>query len=154
MEWMLMPYKRYADFSGRSRRMEYWMFALLTVIVSIVCVALIFGGMASMEDFATAEETGANPFGGMGVLSWIGIAILVIWGLASIIPSIAVGVRRLHDMNYSGWIYLAVVLLGIIPLVGTLVQLAFIVVMCLPGTKGPNKYGPDPLDPTNASVFE
>lgn len=154
MEWMLMPYKRYADFSGRSRRMEYWMFALLTVIVSIVCVALIFGGMASMEDFATAEETGTNPFGGMGVLSWIGIAILGIWGLGSIIPSIAVTVRRLHDLNYSGWIYLGVVLLGIIPIVGTIVQLVFLVFTCLPGTKGPNKYGPDPLDPSNASVFE
>lgn len=154
MEWMLLPYKRYADFSGRSRRMEYWMFTLLSVIVSVVCVALIFGGMPSMENIATAEQTGANPFGEMGALSWIGIAIIVIWGLGSIIPSIAVTVRRLHDQNYTGWIYLGVVLLGLIPLIGTLAQLAFLVVMCLPGTKGPNKYGPDPLDPSSASVFE
>ena len=154
MEWMLLPYKRYADFNGRSRRMEYWMFTLLSVIVSVVCVALIFGGMPSMETLANAEQTGASPFANMGALSWIGIAILAIWGLGSIIPSIAVTVRRLHDQNYTGWIYLGVVLLGLIPLIGTLVQLAMLVVMCLPGTKGPNKYGPDPLDPTNAQVFE
>jgi uncharacterized membrane protein YhaH (DUF805 family) len=136
MEWMLMPYRRYADFSGRSCRREYWMFALLSIIVaagSIILMA-IGGGLSETGDAAP------------GPLFWLGGAIIMIWGLASIIPSIAVQVRRFHDQDRSGWM----VLLGFIPYVGGLIVLIF---MCLEGTRGPNRFGPDPLDSSNVDIF-
>ena len=136
MEWMLMPYRRYADFSGRSCRREYWMFALLSIIVAVGSIILmaIGGGLSETGDSAP------------GPLFWLGGAIIVIWGLASIIPSIAVQVRRFHDQDRSGWM----VLLGFIPYVGGLIVLIF---MCLEGTRGPNRFGPDPLDSANVDIF-
>lgn len=139
MEWMLMPYKRYFDFSGRSRRKEYWMFVLLFVIVYAVCYALIFTGMPSVDP-ATGQMTG-----GGGALSMIGSAILLIFALGSFIPSLAVVVRRLHDQDKSGWF----ILLGLVPLA----NIVLLVFMFLEGTKGPNRFGPDPKDPSGAEAF-
>lgn len=139
MEWMLMPYRRYADFSGRSQRKEYWMFALFQFIVAMVLVAVMFaGGFGSVNEMTGQAEPGA--------LFYIGIGLLVIFGLGSIIPSLAVGVRRFHDQDKSGWF----LLLQLIPYVGGLIVLVF---MCLDGTRGPNRFGPDPKDPTSADVF-
>lgn len=136
MEWMLMPYRRYADFSGRSCRREYWMFTLLSVIVA-------FGAIMLMAMGGGLSETGdAAP----GALFWLGGALIVLWGLGSIIPSVAVQVRRFHDQDRSGWM----ILLGFIPYVGGLIVFIF---MCLAGTRGPNRFGPDPLDPSNVDVF-
>lgn len=139
MEWMLMPYRRYADFSGRSQRKEYWMFALFQFIVAMVLLAIMFvGGMGSVN-----EMTGqAEP----GTLFYIGIGLLVIFGLGSFIPSLAVSVRRFHDQDKSGWF----LLLQLIPYIGGIIVLVF---MCLDGTRGPNRFGPDPKDPTRADVF-
>ena len=124
MEWMLMPLKRYADFSGRSRRKEYWMFVLFVVIVYVVLALL---GSALGETAATA--------------------LLGIFALGILIPSIAVQVRRFHDQGKSGWF----VLLGFIPLVGGLIVLVF---MCLEGDQGPNEYGPDPKGGADPETFE
>lgn len=128
MEWMLMPLQRYADFSGRSRRKEYWMFLLGVVIVAIV-LGLIEGatGLAGM----------VGPYGPLSALLLLGI----------IVPSIAVQVRRFHDQDKSGWF----VLIGFIPLIGGIIVLVF---MCLEGTKGPNQYGDDPKGAGNAETFE
>ena len=135
MEWMLMPYRRYADFQGRSCRREFWMFTLLSVIVAFGAVALMFTG----ADLAGDRSNG-------GPLFWIGGIAVIIWGLASFIPSLAVQVRRFHDQDRSGWM----MLLGFIPYLGTFIVLIF---MCLEGTRGPNRYGPDPLDPSNVDIF-
>ena len=139
MEWMLMPYRRYADFSGRSQRKEYWMFALFQFIVAMVLLTVMFvGGMGSVN-----EMTGqAEP----GTLFYIVLGLLVIFGLGSIIPSLAVSVRRFHDQDKSGWF----LLLQLIPYIGGIIVLVF---MCLAGTPGPNRFGPDPKDPTGADVF-
>ena len=128
MEWMIMPLQRYADFSGRSRRKEYWMFLLGVVLVAVV-LGVIEGvlGLSGM----------IGPYGPLSTLLLLGI----------LIPSIAVQVRRFHDQDKSGWF----VLLGFIPLVGGLIVLVF---MCLEGTRGENQYGPDPKAEGNADVFE
>lgn len=148
MEYMILPFKRYAEFSGRSRRMEFWMFTLLNVIVYTVLMMIVFGaaGMASLADPATAEAGFGAMFGGLGLL-------IVVYGLAVLIPSIAVTVRRLHDRDMSGWWYLGVIVASMIPVIGFLVPIAFLVLMALPGTPGPNRFGPDPKDPTSAEVF-
>ena len=122
MEWMILPYKRYAEFSGRSRRKEYWMFALLMVIVYTVLFFVASGA-------ALFDETG----GGVGM----GMILIAIFALVSFIPGLAVQVRRFHDQGRSGWF----VLLNLVPYIG---PLAIFVFMCLDGTPGPNEYGPDP----------
>lgn len=135
-----MPLKRYADFSGRSRRKEYWMFALGVTILFVV-LSLIFGGLAGAAS-AGAEAGGEVSSGLMGG-SMIGLGLMLLLLLAIIVPSLAVQVRRFHDQDRSGWM----VLLNLIPYVGGIVVLVF---MCLQGTSGPNKYGPDPLESEGA----
>ena len=124
MDWMLMPLMRYADFSGRSQRMEYWMFTLFYTLVIMVLVgfAILFGSPAG-EEHTLAE----NYF----------LVVTLLWVLGTIVPYIAVTVRRLHDQDKSGWFYL----ISFVPYVGGFVMLIF---MCLEGTVGPNRYGPDP----------
>ncbi|MEA5123110.1 DUF805 domain-containing protein [Xanthomonas floridensis] len=126
MEWMLLPLKRYADFQGRSRRKEYWMFMLLQVIILAVLVTL----------FAIAAAVMGND-SGPGPLAWLVGAVIGIAVLALIVPSIAVTVRRLHDQNKSGWFYL----ISFVPYIGGFIVLVF---MCLEGTPGPNQYGESP----------
>ncbi|PPU42086.1 DUF805 domain-containing protein [Xanthomonas arboricola] len=126
MEWMLLPLKRYADFNGRSRRREYWMFMLLQAIVLLV--------LGSLFGIAVALMGGEN---GPGALAWLVVAVMVIVVLALIVPSIAVTVRRLHDQGKSGWFYL----ISLVPYVGGFIVLVF---MCLEGTPGPNEYGENP----------
>lgn len=150
MEWMLMPLRRYAEFSGRSRRMEYWMFALFIAIVYAVCFALMLGGgfsLLAFTDPATATPEAPGP------LFWLGAGLIGIFALAIIIPSIAVAVRRLHDRDMSGWWYLGFIVASMVPFVGFIAGIAFLVIMFLPGTPGPNRYGADPKDPNSASVF-
>jgi uncharacterized membrane protein YhaH (DUF805 family) len=143
MEWMLMPLKRYADFSGRSRRMEYWMFTLFQIIVVFTLMAIGAGIAGAMGEFDKAEPSGLM-LGIIGVLALIYLA-------GFFIPSIAVAVRRWHDQDKTGWMVLLFVVLGAIPLIGWIASIANIVFMCLPGTKGPNKYGEDPLGAENAA---
>ncbi len=148
MDWMLMPLRRYAEFSGRSRRMEYWMFALLNVIVmSLIAMLMVAGGFTM-----SALASGAPPEA-PGILFWLGAGLLGIYVLAIIVPSIAVTIRRLHDRDMSGWWYLGFILLSMIPMVGFIASIAMLVIFFLPGTPGPNRFGTDPKDPTSAEVF-
>jgi uncharacterized membrane protein YhaH (DUF805 family) len=168
MEWMLLPLKRYAQFSGRSRRKEYWMYTLFIILVgialSIVDSILGLGGRGAMT--ADTSSTGAvyGAFVSRGLLANL-------FSLATLIPSLAVGVRRLHDTNRSGWWLLAMfvpyilgVLLfavgavsvssllmivgGIAFLVGGILAIVLLVWYCTAGTPGPNDYGPDPMSDT------
>ncbi len=149
MEWMLMPLRRYAEFSGRSRRKEYWMFVLFTSLVMAVCVALMFAGGFSAVMDAQAGLATEEP----GPLFWLGGGLTGLFVLGIFIPSIAVAVRRFHDRDMSGWWYLGFIVLGAIPYIGIIASIASLVIMCLPGTPGPNRFGPDPKDPAGASVF-
>lgn len=148
MEWMLMPYRRYADFSGRSRRKEYWMFTLLSVIITVFFYGLMAAGGGA--DMLLSPELGGA---GLGPLFWVGAIGLCLWALASIVPSIAVTVRRLHDRNLTGWIYLGLIVAQFIPLIGLIAAIGMLVLMVLPGNVGANKYGADPKDPGQAEVF-
>jgi uncharacterized membrane protein YhaH (DUF805 family) len=117
MDWYLAALKKYAEFSGRARRREYWFFFLFNLIIQLV--------LAMIE-----EILGIAPNSRESILAGI-------YGLAVFIPTLAVGVRRLHDTNHSGWW----LLIGLIPLIGVLVLLFFFV---SDSDSGPNQYGPDP----------
>ena len=86
------------------------------------------------------------------LFSGFGLVVAIYW-LATIIPSLAVTVRRLHDRGMSGWWYLGFVVISMIQLVGIVASIAFLVIMLLPGTPGPNRWGADPKDPSSAQVF-
>ncbi|MCT2398882.1 DUF805 domain-containing protein [Novosphingobium mangrovi (ex Huang et al. 2023)] len=147
-QYMIMPFNRYADFSGRSRRMEYWGFTLLNAIIISVFVIAAMGFNTSI---LSSSLEGARPdiSGGVSIFLILGF----IYILAVLIPSIAVTVRRLHDRDMSGWWYLGFIVLGALPVIGLIASLAMLVIMFLPGTAGPNRYGEDPKDPTGSSIF-
>jgi uncharacterized membrane protein YhaH (DUF805 family) len=132
MEYMLAPLKRYADFKGRSRRKEYWSWVLFVVIALFVLMfldsALGLGGSAT--GYAEGGSAGFNLSGGV---------LTIIFWLATLIPSIAVAVRRAHDQDKSGWFIL-------IPIYG-------FIMMFLEGTRGPNRFGPDPKGADTGKVF-
>jgi uncharacterized membrane protein YhaH (DUF805 family) len=151
LDYMFMPFRRYADFTGRSRRMEFWSFWLFIMIAYAVISAIVFATSGSLAVFSDYNSVGYSAFmplffGGAGLL-------FVIFWLATLIPGIAVTVRRLHDRDMSGWWYLGIVIANFIPLIGLIAGLALFVLMLLPGTPGPNHYGPDPKDPAGAQVF-
>jgi uncharacterized membrane protein YhaH (DUF805 family) len=107
--WKKVVLENYANFSGRARRAEFWWYFLANIIISIVL---------NIIDLA------------------IGVQILtLIYSLAVLIPGLAVGVRRLHDTNKSGWR----LLIGLIPIVGIIVLIVFWATDAPPG---PNQYGP------------
>jgi uncharacterized membrane protein YhaH (DUF805 family) len=130
MHWMIMPFKRYADFSGRSQRKEYWMFFLLNWII-VLPLFILIGSQGDAADKAKDQAASSGP------AVEIGVAALLIYLVAIIVPSVAVAIRRFHDQDKSGWLFL----LTLIPYVGPFIMLAFMVV---DGTPGPNRYGPDP----------
>ncbi len=121
-EFQAVVMKKYADFSGRARRREYWMYFLFYTLIAIA-LSIVFGIIG-----AAAARDGAG-FG-------LGSAVVGIFSLALVIPSLAVTVRRLHDTGRSGWWWL----ISFIPF-GSLVLLVFAMLDSQPGD---NAYGPNP----------
>lgn len=120
MKWYLKAFRQYADFSGRSRRTEYWMFTLFQVF---------FAAIAILLDVLLGTTIEPLPYG----------IIFILYAMASFIPGVALSVRRLQDLNKSGWM----LLIGLIPLAGAI---WLFILMCLEGTKGENLYGFDPKE--------
>lgn len=115
-------FKKYATFTGRASRSEYWWWALISGVVSIVLnIITAVGGAAG----ATTDATGTTV-PGPGAL--VGIILLVGWGLAVIVPTVALIVRRLHDVNFSGWM----ILIGLVPFLGGLALLVFMILPSKP----------------------
>ena len=107
MKWYLIVLKKYAEFNGRARRSEYWYFVLFSTIISITLTLIeVSLGWKYLDSF---------------------------YSLAVLIPSIAVTIRRMHDVNRSGWYC-------IIPIYN-------LILACTAGTSGGNEYGNDPKQP-------
>ena len=121
MEWYIKCLKNYAVFSGRARRKEHWYFTLFSLIVMLVLYVLEFV---------------------VGLL----VVLSVIYSFGIIIPSLAVGIRRLHDTGRCGW----GMLLNLIPIVGWIVLIVFLASDSEPGD---NDYGPNPKE-LSSSVDE
>ncbi|MDR3428956.1 MULTISPECIES: DUF805 domain-containing protein [Silvimonas] len=120
MNWYLAVLKNYLGFSGRARRKEYWMFVLCNVIITVILRVIDHLTGLTIESHGEA----------IGILG-------TVYGLAVLLPSLAVTVRRLHDGDHTGW-WLLIVLL---PIVGAIVMLVFMLQQSTPGT---NRYGPSP----------
>ena len=127
MGWFILAWTRAAEFTGRSRRKEYWMFQLFNILVgvAIAMVALLIGGKAGINTFAFS---------------------LGAYGLVSFVPSLSCMVRRLHDTGRSGWWYF----IGFVPLIGGIVLMVF---MVLDSDPDRNEYGPNPKVPGAPGVI-
>ena len=108
MNWYLKCLKQYADFNGRARRMEFWVFCLVNVVIGVV-------------------------------LNFVYVPLYMIYAAAVLLPNIAVSVRRMHDINKSGWW----VLISLIPIVG---GIWFLVLSLMESKPGSNVYGPNPKE--------
>ena len=123
MEWYLKVMRdNYANFNGRARRKEYWMFTLFFMLFLLV-PSFVFGLLIGMSPSETVLISG-------------GIILAALYFI-HLVPALAVTVRRLHDTGKSGWLYL----LALIPYIGSLIIFIFTVIK---GDRGDNKYGPDP----------
>lgn len=162
---MFLPLKRYADFSGRSRRAEFWLWWLFNFIIAGVLCAIImvavFGSIADLAHRAAAGEfanyvppegsaAGYVELNGekyavppelvaQAIMGSLGIpaVLLGLWWLATLIPNLAVAVRRMHDQAKSGWW----ILIGFVPIIG---GIWLLILYLTDGTPGPNQWGPDP----------
>lgn len=132
---MFQPFKKYSQLSGRARRAEFWLFEFFVIIAFFI--------------LSVIDEIQGNYRDDLGIGLLSGLFILF-----TIIPSITVSVRRLHDTDRSGyWVLALVVLSGVagkmqVPVLGEVLSLIFYLILlafcCLDGTKGENRYGPDP----------
>lgn len=120
MYWFRKCLTKYADFEGRARRKEYWMFVLGSFLIQLV-TAVIVGMLYAMTE---------SPFV---------LFLAYIPGLAMLVPSLAVSVRRMHDLDKSGWM----IFVSLIPIVG---GIWYLVLTVSEGTQGENSYGPDPKE--------
>lgn len=149
LEYMITPFYRYAEFKGRSRRLEFWAFALFNSIVTAVLASLAFStGFSYHALIQSARFTGS-----LGSATMALFAILGLYGLGIVIPTLAVNVRRLHDRGMSGWWLPGFVLIGLLPFVGWIGSIVYLVLMFLPGTAGVNRYGENPKNPASSEIF-
>ena len=120
MEWFIYALRRYSNFTGRSRRREFWMYTLFYILLSIGATFLdnLFGFISLGDTYGPISS---------------------LYAVIMLLPSIAVAIRRLHDIGKSGW----TLLLGLIPVIGTIWLLIYFL---REGTYGPNKYGPSPKE--------
>ena len=122
MEWYIKVLKQFSDFETRARRKEYWMFTLFSVIISSI-LTLIDNNLGS------AVNTGT------GLLSGI-------YSLIILVPTLAVGVRRLHDVGKTGWM----LLVALIPLIGFI---CILILFCKDSHLEENKWGANPKKKLN-----
>jgi len=120
MEWYLKVLRQYADFEGRARRQEYWMFVLFNVIFAVGAMII---------DNVLGLTLAHLPYG----------VFYFVYTLAVFIPGLGVTVRRLHDIGKSGWM----LLVALIPIVGSIWLLVLLVT---DGTPGENEYGINPKE--------
>lgn len=123
MNWYLKVLKQYADFNGRARRKEFWMFGLMSFL--IVLAAYILIGISIVAEAP--------------VLAVVCYVLIAIYSLAILIPTLAVSVRRLHDIGKSGVWYL----INFVPVIGSI---WFLILMITDSQPGANQYGANPKE--------
>ncbi len=153
LQWMILPLKRYADFSGRSRRREFFGYFVLNTLVTGALLGPIWtwlvGNAAALKAAGMSPKL-AGPIADPGP-TVLGLGLLGgLWAIGTLVPTVALSVRRLHDRGMKGWWYLAFVIFALavafsdLPLGGFITAVLYLGVMSLPGTRGTNRFGEDP----------
>jgi len=131
LEAIKYNFQHYADFKGRAQRSQFWWWQLFMWIIYVI-LNFIDGAtglrMVNVSDLGAGQ---AATFYGGGILA-------TVWGLATLLPSLGVAVRRLHDTGRSGWWFL----LNLLCCIGSIILIVWYI---MPGTKGENRFGPEPL---------
>lgn len=199
MRYMFLPFRRYFDFQGRSRRLEFWMFALLNICVfilfGIIFTALFVGVLFQLgRDYGyenyerigsqgyqvgwTSDIPPAVLFDAVGPIGTTLLVAVTLYSLLIFIPALAVTIRRLHDSDRTGWwaaipyglnlilllltfaavaapaaLALVAALGSLLSFLGFIASIVLLVFMFLSGTRGPNRFGPDPKGPDVARAF-
>nr|MDH3153553.1 DUF805 domain-containing protein [Bacillus licheniformis]MDH3164418.1 DUF805 domain-containing protein [Bacillus licheniformis] len=140
MKWYWRGLKNYANFEGRARRKEYWLFhvfngiiCFILFILSLMVVSLFISGIMTAEGYDRYQVGYIIGYGG----GFLGYILIFIYQLAVLVPSLAVNVRRPHDTGRSGWW----ILIGFLPIIGAVILLIF---YCQAGEAKENQYGPNP----------
>ena len=152
-------YGNYVNADGRAQLSAYWWVVLYQLIIYTVLIIVLFmaeGGDQLWELVKSVfqgntEADLADDFqlGASGVIAFL---FMMLFALANILPNIMLQIRRFHDLGQTGWLVLAFMVLGALPGIGLIFDLAHIIWFIFPGTSGPNKYGPDPLG-HNPDIF-
>lgn len=130
---------KYTNFSDRASRSEYWWFILFNAVVSFI--GNIVGTVLAL--IASSMTSSATVIIGVAY-----IPILIVL-LILIVPGIAVTIRRVHDLDLSGWWVLGMYIAACIPLVNIVALIVAIIFLCKPGTVGTNRFGPNPIGDNN-----
>jgi len=149
-------YGNYVNADGRAQRSAYWWVMLFQLIIYVVLAIVLFmadGSEQILDILNGALEGNSDPELAddfqLGASGSFAILLMALFALANILPNIMLQIRRFHDLGQTGWLVLVFGVLGAIPGIGLIFDIVHIVWFILPGTRGPNKYGPDPLSPNN-----
>jgi len=126
-------FRKYATFKGRSQRSEFWWFMLFLILFYGILEFIVFGLL-----FTSNPNVPEGQIGPQSTAYWAGFSIVTLLAAVTLLPTLAVGVRRLQDAGYTGWLYL----LSIIPFGG----FVLIYFWMQPSSPGFNDYGPNPMD--------
>ena len=143
MKWYIKCIRQYADFKGRARREEYWMFTLFNFLITTVLLLIPFF-LVGFSTVSTALEGGYsdNSEGNTFILALVPV---ILYGLFILSPNLAVTVRRFHDTGKSGWLlFFVICVAGLIPYVNFVASIYSLVVCCTDSQYGENKWGPNP----------
>lgn len=130
MGWYLVALKKYAVFSGRSTRKEFWLFTLINMLINLSLALLFFVQSFLFHPFVMWDQA---------------LIALAVFNVIICLPSLGVSIRRLHDTDRSGWF----ICLNVIPVLGTVLLIFF---LCLEGSIGDNQFGEDPSWVTSRSA--
>ncbi len=142
--------KYYPLIEGRAARSEFWWFMLFYWLISMGFFLVM--GLIVAATLIPALATGTEPSPLVMVVIVPFYLAIIVFGFFMVPPIVGATIRRLHDRDMSGWWYLWMSLLALIPIVGFGVMIWMLVLMLLPGTQGPNRFGADPRAPQD-SVF-
>ena len=151
----VLAFKKFADFSGRANRAEACAFLLTNTFINIIIYILLFmliivGFCAGLSNGGISSQSSQNAVTNISLIGFLVIFVLGAFYLITLIPTISLSARRLHDLNLSGWVQLIVYLSYFIPLLNLIVSFVFLIVMCcVKGTEGSNDYGEPSLEVYN-----
>ena len=152
-------YGHYTNANGRSQRSAFWWVALYEVIIYSVLIIVMLMSDGGME---LARQLGDMIGGGtelnaefdfdLGPSGVFAIFAILLFALVNFLPGIMLRIRRFHDLGQTGWLVLVFLIAGNLPAIGILADIGNLIWFAFRGTDGPNRYGPDPLQP-GSDVF-
>ena len=143
-------YGNYTNAEGRAQRSAYWWVQLYqAIIITVLAIVLLMadGGLELIETFVEIQDVDelSAQWAGLGASGKFAVYVIGIFSLVNFLPGVMIAIRRFHDLGQTGWLVLAFLIIGMLPIIGTVSGFVNFIWFAYPGTQGPNQYGPDPL---------